>query len=72
MILYHLFFILAMNQIFRVHDPSPTGVTVGNYLHVGVLGYADDAAIASKGVDLLPHGKAWKYPRRLRSWLMRT
>ena len=42
-----------MEQIFRVHDPSPAGMTVGNYLHVGVLGYADDAAIASTSVDLL-------------------
>ena len=48
-----IFFILAMEQIFRVHDPSPAGMTVGNYLHVGVLGYADDAAIASTSVDLL-------------------
>ena len=43
-----IFFILAMEQIFRVHDPSPAGVAIGNYLHVGVLGYADDAAIVSE------------------------
>ena len=42
-----------MEQMFRLHDPSPAGVKVGNYLHVGVLGYADDAAIVSEAVDLL-------------------
>ena len=42
-----IFFILAIEQIFRVHDNCPTGVKMGNYLHVGVLGYADDVAIVS-------------------------
>ena len=42
-----IFFILAMEQIFRIHDPSPDGVSVGNYLQIGVLGYADDAALTS-------------------------
>ena len=42
-----IFFILAMEQLFRIHDPSPTGVSVGNYLQIGVLGYADDAALVS-------------------------
>ena len=42
-----IFFILTMEQIFRVHDASPAGVSVGNYLHGGVLGYADDAAIVA-------------------------
>ena len=42
-----IFFILVMEQLFRTHDPSPTGVTAGNYLQIGVLGYADDAALIS-------------------------
>ena len=42
-----IFFILAMEQIFRVHDKNPEGVSLGNYLQVGVLGYADDAALLS-------------------------
>ena len=50
-----------MEQIFRKHDPSRTGATVGkhldapvgNYLHVGVLGYANDAAIVSHETDKL-------------------
>ena len=42
-----IFFILTMEQLFRVHDPSPTDVKVGNYLQVGVLGYVDDAAFIS-------------------------
>ena len=42
-----IFFILAMEQIFRVHDKNPDGVSLGNYLQVGVLGYADDAALLS-------------------------
>ena len=48
-----IFFILAMEQIFRVHDNSPTGTRVGNYLHVGVIGYADDVAIVSHRTDKL-------------------
>ena len=56
-----IFFILDMERIFRKHDPSPTGTTVGkhldamvgNYLHVGVLGHADDAAIVSHETDKL-------------------
>ena len=46
-----IFFILAMEQLFRIHDPSPAGVKVGNYLQIGVLGYADDAALASCSTD---------------------
>ena len=42
-----IFFVLAMEQIFRIHDKTGDGVDVGNYLRIGVLGYADDAAIIS-------------------------
>ena len=42
-----IFFILAMEQLFRSHDCSPIGVQAGNYLQIGVLGYADDAALVS-------------------------
>ena len=52
-IISSIFFILAMEQIFRAHDASPAGVKVGNYLHVRVLGYADDVVILSKATDLL-------------------
>ena len=31
-----IFFILAMEQIFRVYDPSPEGVSIGNYLQIGL------------------------------------
>ena len=48
-----IFFILAMEQIFRIHDPSPEGVSVGNYLQIGVLGYADDAALLSTDITAL-------------------
>ena len=48
-----IFFVLAMEQIFREHDKSPTGVKVGNYLQIGVLGYADDVAIISKTTGAL-------------------
>ena len=49
-----IFFILVMEQIFHVHDdPSPAGTTLGNYLHVGVLGYADDTAIVSHSAELM-------------------
>ena len=43
-----IFFVLAMEQIFRLHDHSADGITVGNHLHVGTLGYADDVAIISE------------------------
>ena len=46
-----IFFIVVMKQIFRVHDKSPAGATIGNYIQVGVLGYADDAALISHDVD---------------------
>ena len=42
-----IFFILAIEQLFRVHDASPVGALVGNYLQIGVVGYADDAAMVS-------------------------
>ena len=48
-----IFFILTLEQIFRTHDKSPAGVQVGNYLQVGVLGYADDAALVSHEIDML-------------------
>ena len=43
-----IFFILALEQLFRLHDKNPIGVRVGNYLQIGVLGYADDAALVSR------------------------
>ena len=46
-----IFFILAMEQLFRVHDKNPTGVPIGNYLQIGTLGYADDVAITSLTLD---------------------
>ena len=39
--------------LFRVHDPSPEGYSLTNYLQIGVLGYADDAALVSKSADLM-------------------
>ena len=42
-----------MEQIFRLYDPSPEGVSIGNYLQIGVLGYADDAALTSKDIEKL-------------------
>ena len=46
-----IFFILAMEQIFRLHDNDGDGITLGNHLHICVLGYADDAALASMETD---------------------
>ena len=46
-----IFFILAMEQLFRTHDHSPVGIKLGNYLQVGVIGYADDAALLSLSCD---------------------
>ena len=48
-----IFFILAMEQVFRSHDSnkSHAGASIGNYLQVGVLGYADDVAIASQSKE---------------------
>ena len=48
-----IFFILAMEQLFRTYDKSPAGVSVGNYLQIGVLGYADDAALVSLSPTLM-------------------
>ena len=48
-----IFFILAMEQIFRQHDKSGDGVTLSNHLHIGVLGYADDASMASESVTMM-------------------
>ena len=48
-----IFFILALEQLFRLYDKNPEGVRVGNYLQIGVLGYADDAAMLSRSTDLL-------------------
>ena len=45
-----IFFILALKQLFRTHNPSPTGVQVGNYLQIGTLGYADDVGIISPSI----------------------
>ena len=43
-----IFFILAMEQIFRLHDNTGDGVNVGTHLRIGILGYADDVALISK------------------------
>ena len=32
-----IFFILAMKQIFLIHDKSPAEVEIGNYLQIGIL-----------------------------------
>ena len=42
-----------MEQIFRTFDRSPAGVSVGNYLQIGVLDYADDAALVSLPPNLM-------------------
>lgn len=48
-----MFFILAMEQIFRLHDRDQVGTSLGNYIEVGVLGYADDAALlAHKSAEM--------------------
>ena len=39
--------------MFHTHDDSPTGVQVDNYLQIGVLGYADDAALASASITTM-------------------
>ena len=48
-----IFFVLAMEQIFRHHDNTGDNVAVGNHLRIGVLGYADDAAIISSSSDTM-------------------
>ena len=42
-----IFFILAIEQIFRICDVNPQGLKRGNFLQIGVLGYADDVALAA-------------------------
>ena len=44
-----------MEQLFRIHDKSPEGAQVGNYLQIGVLGYADDAALVSLSGKQMSH-----------------
>ena len=46
-----IFFILAMEEIFRIHDKQPDGTSIGNLLRISVLGYADDAALASTDIS---------------------
>ena len=43
-----IFFVLALEQIFRDNDNSGDGVQIGNHLRIGVLGYADDEALISE------------------------
>ena len=43
-----IFFVLTMEQIFRLHDTSGDGVDMGNHLCIGVLGYTDDVTIISR------------------------
>ena len=55
-----IFFILTMEQLFRTHDPTPTGVSMGNYIQIGMLGYADDATLASLAFNVhhvVPHNQ---------------
>ena len=40
-----------MEQLLSVHDPSPVGYSLTNYLQIGVLGYADDVALISLSAD---------------------
>ena len=42
-----------MEQVFKIHDhvDSHTGVTIDNYIQVGVLGYTDDVSITSLTVE---------------------
>ena len=40
-----------MEQLFRTHDKPPVGVSVDNYLQIGVLGYTDDAVLVSYSGD---------------------
>ena len=47
-ILSPIFFVLTMEQIFRLHDANGDGVDVGNHPRIGVLGYADDVALISR------------------------
>lgn len=47
-----IFFILAMEQIFKMHDPSPDGIALDNYLRLSTLGYADDAALLSTNAKI--------------------
>ena len=42
-----IFFILALEQIFRICDNNQRGVQVGNYLQIGVLGYADGETLVT-------------------------
>ena len=48
-----IFFILALEQLFRLYDKDPEGIKIGNYLQIGVLGYADDAAMLSRATNKL-------------------
>ena len=50
-IIFLIFFILAMEQIFRLHDNDGDGITIDNHLHIGVMGYADDPVLASESID---------------------
>lgn len=42
-----IFFVLDMEQVFRLHDAGDDGVDIDNHLRIGVLGYADDGALFS-------------------------
>ena len=48
-----VFFVLAMEQIFRLHDNEGDGITMGNHLNIGVLGYAHDAALMSASTEVM-------------------
>ena len=48
-----IFFILALEQLFRLHDKNPAGAKIDNYLEIDILGYADDAALVSRATALM-------------------
>ena len=52
-VLSPIFFILALEQLFRTHDPTPDGIKLGNYLQVGTLSYADDISMMETSVENL-------------------
>ena len=48
-----ILFILALDQLVRTHDQQGSGIGCGPTLNVRVLGYADDAAMLERDVDVM-------------------